>query len=759
MKKLTAILVMTVLAGSAFLALPALYPIKVSKISINEELTWEHIKGDFQWVSMQPNPLAAMVDLAYQHHPFLSTVTSSYVTDAIVLNVKGGHSFLLDSNMIVKTAHARSHTVETMFLTDEPGNWFKSATGGLLGVGGTPLTIVDSGGTVEFDFKNQTDATHTVTILMKPEGSTVVTDLDKADDGKISVTFDLPGVYLFVCKVHPYMIGLVAVPTDPNNPVGSIPDIVGVDTAAVPGETILPALGPGGALATGPLAATTVVTALTPVAPLDGGAGDLFSALFGKKDKWDIVKSDGTQFVANEPTLGNLKTTFTLSAPDTPGIGEVWVNSQFEKVTGQTTDTGLKPGTITVHDASDLDGIIQRISSGGSTTITGPIDVTDAVDPDVEGEWNNPHNMWTNVKNDVIYNGNWFGQWLQSIDRMSGDIESSIDVGPAPTHIVTIPKIGPDFDKLTLPLSGAEEILKIEVRKSGRLHIDDHFDTGFANNHPHGQWITSDGERIVIPNVFQGFGTGGSVSVMDAATGDILDEVRASEEPNLQLPVAVGIKGSEKAYISNIGTGTVTVLDVDPAGGFSGVLKNIPVTIPGGLLTSLQLPIQTPVSPDGRHVVTAVFSLASQLVPDKIKVIDTETDTVVATLECPPGCHGANWGPKYGGGYYAYVTSQHSNILTVVDPDPGVDSNGNGTVESDGSDAAIVAQVRVGNPTDTELAASPTIGVGGQGILAIPLVSNGWIQNTVAACGVNPSPCSAEINGFLAALTASQKAP
>ena len=67
--------------------------------------------------------------------------------------------------------------------------------------------------------------------------------------------------------------------------------------------------------------------------------------------------------------------------------------------------------------------------------------------------------------------------------------------------------------------------------------------------------------------------------------------------------------------------------------------------------------------------------------------------------------------------------------------------------------------MRVGNPTDTELADNPTIGVGGQGILAIPLVSNGWIQNTVAVCNPVPSPCSAEINGFLAALTASQKAP
>jgi hypothetical protein len=28
------------------------------------------------------------------------------------------------------------------------------------------------------------------------------------------------------------------------------------------------------------------------------------------------------------------------------------------------------------------------------------------------GMWNNPHNMWANFPLDVIYNGNWFGKWI-----------------------------------------------------------------------------------------------------------------------------------------------------------------------------------------------------------------------------------------------------------------------------------------------------------------------------------------------------------
>ena len=44
-------------------------------------------------------------------------------------------------------------------------------------------------------------------------------------------------------------------------------------------------------------------------------------------------------------------------------------------------------------------------------------------------------------------------------------------------------------------------------------------------------------------------------------------------------------------------------------------------------------------------------------------------------LPCDPGCHGANFGAKKGGGYYAYVTSKFSNELIVVDADPNNDGN------------------------------------------------------------------------------------
>lgn len=115
-----------------------------------------------------------------------------------------------------------------------------------------------------------------------------------------------------------------------------------------------------------------------------------------------------------------------------------------------------------------------------------------------------------------------------------------------------------------------------------------------------------------------------------------------------------------------------------------------------------------------------------------ITIIDTRpnlatTDEVVAMLLCDPGCHGVQYGAKKGGGYYAYVTSKFSNRMLIVDPDP----NGDG----DPSDAKIAGKVGLfatgATLTDDSVAANP--GMGGQGILAIPLVYNGWVQNLPAA--------------------------
>lgn len=95
----------------------------------------------------------------------------------------------------------------------------------------------------------------------------------------------------------------------------------------------------------------------------------------------------------------------------------------------------------------------------------------------------------------------------------------------------------------------------------------------------------------------------------------------------------------------------------------------------------------------------------------------------MAILPGDPGCHGVQYGAKQGGGYYAYVSSKFSNSLIIVDPDP--DNNGNL------DDAKIAGRILLTatDVTATDDTITSNRGMGGQGILTIPVVYNGWVQN------------------------------
>jgi hypothetical protein len=125
--------------------------------------------------------------------------------------------------------------------------------------------------------------------------------------------------------------------------------------------------------------------------------------------------------------------------------------------------------------------------------------------------------------------------------------------------------------------------------------------------------------------------------------------------------------------------------------------------------------VQTPVSPDGKFVITG------NTLGGTITILDTVTNQVVKVLPCDPGCHGVQFGAKLGGGYYAYVTSKFANRLIVLDYDP--DGNGNA------SDAAIAGWVILANNNaENDDAITGNNGQGGQGVMPIPNVYNGWVQ-------------------------------
>lgn len=584
--------------------------------------------------------------------------------------------------------------VDTMNLTDEPGNWFKSE------ITGTPFTAIRRGERVDFKINNCCTTTrHTVTLLMKPTGSRVVMDQDQSQKGTLSVTFDLPGAYLFHCKIHPYMTAVVGV----KDAAGNIPNVT---------ATMLPFIGH---LGVNSLPATTVLSVITTIAATDAD----------KRAKWDILDSSAQV------------------RPAVPGVGEVWIDTQFERVPNQRDKTGVvKPGTITVVDAATF--TVEREINGLRSN----------------GMWNNPHNMWANFALDSIYNGNWFGQWINKIDRLSGNILNSIKVGEAPTHIITIPTEGPEKGVLTVPLSADNNMVKVQDGPGG-LQIIDSDPTGNGRNHPHGHWLTcGTGDRAIVPNVFKGIGPAGSISIMDTASGAVLKEFR--QNPNdpltapLLMPIAVGechVNGVHKAYVANLVSGKVTVINVDT----KTITRNIPVTFaPDGntgldIFHTLQGPIQTPVSPDEKWSATAVFSLTNVNRPptgsaDHVAIINTNTDQVVAFVPTPAGTHGVNWGAKRGGGYYAYVTNQHANVLTIIDPDPNGDGNG--------ADAATVGTILLANGSQ---GAGATDGTGGQGVKPLPMTHDGWIQPTVALSGTGA--LSPEVEGWINLLTPAQKDP
>src|SRR5919205_2189334 len=93
-------------------------------------------------------------------------------------------------------------------ITDEPGRWFKNAAGSIAGT--QSLAIISPGTRVDFNITSNT--VHTITSLIFPTGALGM-PFDQPDPakGSKSVTLNDPGLYVFFCKVHPYMFGAVIV--------------------------------------------------------------------------------------------------------------------------------------------------------------------------------------------------------------------------------------------------------------------------------------------------------------------------------------------------------------------------------------------------------------------------------------------------------------------------------------------------------------------------------------------------------------------
>ncbi|UVT20565.1 MAG: copper oxidase [Nitrospira sp.] len=630
---------------------------------------------------------------------------------------------------------------------DNPGNFFtcintgnsKSGFGcvpqlGQIGtVGEKSLAVIAPGETVGFPtYSGEASTVHTALSLIYPTGAknmpfkTAIDVRDPAKRGVATVTLNDPGLYVFICDIHVYMFAAVIV-DDPNTKVDSPNNIlqqlglgpIGLD------------LGKKISLVNGVTVPTYSDLALRLlrtffIATKPGNWKDytkdswapVYPAVpvivYDENGKRLDVPNVAPALAAYDPTLP-FNPSAQLSDPGTAPVGEIWVDTQFELTAGKS-----KPGTATAV----------TVDAHNKWVLTKKIALP-------THNMNHPHNMWTDRNQTVIYQTQWLDERLTVFNRTTGEWMYDLPTGPAPSHVMT----RVNNDQVHVAQNGGNNVREFDafnpayatnpLPKLRDIPMGPGGEDVFTATHPHGHWMSHNGMKMVTPN--ENLNT----STVYDFTGD---GGIAATIPTGHVPIATGMMpDSSKYYVANFLDNTITV--INPVTGAKvhndiDLLKigmnYFPLDVAGqGNISGPvgALPIQTPVSPDGTNMVTANTLTGTITVVDTRKGSPTE-DQVVAMLPCDPGCHGVQYGAKDGGGYYAYVASKFSNALIVVDPAPGGNpANATiagrvllGTVGATTTDFSIPDRVKViGQP-----------GMGGQGVLPIPVVYNGWVQELPA---------------------------
>src|SRR6266850_2495353 len=536
--------------------------------------------------------------------------------------------------------------VVNFIATDEPGPWFKCVGD----YGCIPksvaltesLAIVPPNTKVRITIGTETNTVHTFTSLVYPTGArNMPFDQKAAFNGNRSVTLQDPGLYVFVCKLHPFMLAATIVdnPTtvaQPPLPAGPAYDL-GESITLVNGITVPT----NSDLASRLVRAFFLITNPT-------NYQNHNSLTNPTPGKWNVtlpgvvVQRTGAndQVLLSALNIVNADLP-SLSPPTTAGIGEVWIDTEFEK-----TAKKAKPGTATALDTSTWK-VTKKVAL-----------------PEIN--MNNPHNMWTNRDQTRIYQTQWFDNKLTVFNRITGSMIKNIPVGEAPAHVMT----RVDTDQVHVSLNGAGSVEEWNTNLTPSRSIPTQAATQRPAQ-PHAHWMSYDGKTMVTPNS----------NTNDSTRIDLIPGTIAAKTDTGWLPIASSIMpDASKYYVSNYLDSTITCIPIvtgackgadpdgkktiklllagvgaplanyDPGAGFSfDPATGVPLR---GMSQSGGLPIQTPVSPDGKVVITA------NTLSGTITIISTKTDTLVAVLPCSAGCHGVNFGAKKGGGYYAYVSSK-----------------------------------------------------------------------------------------------------
>ena len=553
-------------------------------------------------------------------------------------------------------------------LTDQPAKWFTNLAGDITNTGTESLAVINKSGSVNF-MMSDVSGVHTVTSFVYPKGAmNMPFDEITAYAGGGIVKLDHPGLYVFGCKLHPFMLGAV-IADDPSTEGLDLGDeITLINGITVPTSSDL---------------ATRLLKAFFTFTATNNWQD------YTSEKPWHVSYPDVDVRITNG-TVVNLKDTLEsrygqnltldeLNNPDIPGVGEVWIDTQFEKTASKS-----KPGT-----ASAINATVWEITKKVAL-------------PEIN--MNNAHNMWTDKDQNLIYATQWFDNKTSIFDRNTGKLVKNIEVGHDPSHVMTSTKT----DELMVALHGEQGVALLGPKGESLKKVIPMQFPGQDPSHPHGHWMSD--RYMVTPDEFTGTAT-----IYDMMENKILGKVKTGHSP-----IAIGMTpDGSKSYVADFFDSTVSVV----ANANGTLIKTINLLenydpISGNVSGPIGfLPIQTPVSPDGQYLVTANTGSGT------ITIIDTEKDELVKDLPCSAGCHGVNFGAKKDGGYYAYVSSSFSNDLVIVDGDPNNDG--------DPSDAEIAGRISlVGSPetqVDDKVTALP--GTGGMGVLPIPIIYNGWVQN------------------------------
>ena len=163
---------------------------------------------------------------------------------------------------------------------------------------------------------------------------------------------------------------------------------------------------------------------------------------------------------------------------------------------------------------------------------------------------NNPHNMWTNRDQTVIYQTQWFGNDLTVFNRITGKWIRNTPVGSAPAHVMT----RTDTDQVHVSLNGGGEVVELSPLA---VVIDRHIRTqndALENPaQPHAHWMSFDAKIMVTPNS----NTADSTRI-DIPSGNIVTKI-----PTGTLPIASSIMpDASKYYVSNYLDSTISCISI-----------------------------------------------------------------------------------------------------------------------------------------------------------------------------------------------------